>query len=340
MSKYRLLLAFFSLIGLISGCGRPHDPESVLPPDISGGYKITARIITPGNAQDVIVDDTLAYIAQGEGGMIIINVKDIQKPEILKMVTEGVRGYSSRIVKYDSVVYIAAGSYGVTVINVANPLEPIVTVSNLNMKPAKNLYVFGQYLFTAIGELGVKIAELSYPTQPDIRGGVSTMGYANGITITADSSHMFVANGQMGISMFNIRDFQEGYGEYPLSGWIDTPGYAEAVVLAPDRSVAFLACGSAGLQIIDYSDTTRFTIAGTFYHSGYAKALHFHNNLVYLAARKGGLQIIDVSNLSKPSLVAKINTTDAMGLDVKFISGKAIIYVADDQEGLIIITQP
>jgi len=320
-------------IFLIAGCGKPHDPETITPDDVSGGYKIMSRHTTAGSAQDVFVRDTVVFIAQGEGGLMVVDVKQKSKPKTVSILTQNVRGYSTRIVASDSILYIAAGTFGVTAIDVGNPYEPFVTVSNLNMKPARNLYVLGEYLFVAVSETGVKIADISYPSQPDIRGGISTAGYSYGVTTTSDTSKLLVANGEMGLSIFDITDFQFGFGDYPLAGWCDTPGYAESVVVSDKDDVAFLACGNAGLQIIDFSDSLNVRIVGSFYNSGYAKALIYRNDRIYLAARRGGLQIIDVADVTKPKLIGKVNTEGAMGLDEK----EGTIYVADEVEGLIVI---
>ncbi len=333
MKGNQLLVIIICCVAFTFSCGRPYDPES-LNPHHSGNYEVVGRLTTPGNAQDVICKDTIVYIAQGEGGLLVANVANSSAPQMLSVTTESVRGYSTRIAMKDSVVYIAAGTYGVTVLNVSNPHSPIVTVSNLNMKPARNLYVFGDYLFTTVSELGVRFAEISYPTQPDIRGGVSTPGYAQGVTTSKDSNLLIVANGEMGLTFFDISDFQIGFGPYSQVGWCDTPGYAELVVVSDNGSLAYVACGNSGVQIIDFSDLSNIHIVGSFYYSGYAKALIYKDQKVYLAARRGGLQVINVANPAKPVLLGAIGTTDALGLDMHDNN----IFVADGAEGLIVIS--
>ncbi len=129
----------------------------------------------------------------------------------------------------DSAVYLAAGTFGVSVVNAANPDTPFVTVSNLGMKPARDFHILGNFMFTAVSEQGVNIAEISYPTEPDIRGGLSTIGYAYGLTTSADSNYLFAACGEMGLSIYDISNFRKDIGIYPQVGWCDTPGDAEAI---------------------------------------------------------------------------------------------------------------
>lgn len=336
MKKYKLFALLLIGLSLLWGCGKPTTPESVEPIDLTGGYKIVTKFQTPGYSQDVLKKDNLLYMAQGEGGLLILDITDPKSPKTVSATVENVRGYSAKIDIKDSVVFLAAGGFGVTVINVADPYEPVVTFANLPMKPAKSFYIMGDYLFTAISEQGVYIADISYPTYPDPRGVTEAPGYARGISVTNDSAFLLVACGEVGLSIFDMSNFDEGWGIFPLVSWTDTPGYAESITILDDESLAFMACGTAGLQIIDYSDTANMQIVGSYDGVGYAKDLIYKNQKIYLTAEKGGLQIIDVSSVTSPKLLGIIATEYALGLDID----DKYIYVADEVEGLIIISIP
>lgn len=335
MRIFRISFFLFSgLTLLVAGCGKPNDPDSNHPN--YGGYRIVQIFKTTGYAQDIVKDDHFLYVAQGEGGLLVADATDPLQPVVASVTTKNVRGYSTNIVKKDSVVYLAAGTFGVTTIDVANPDDPIVTVSNLNMKPARGVHVMGEYLFAAVSEQGVVIADISYPTQPDIRSGFTTPGYARGLTTTSDSALLLVACGELGLVIYNISDFQNGYGTYPQVGWVDTPGYTEEVILKKDQPIAFAACGNSGLQVIDFSDTTNIFITGSFFQRGYAKDILYQNNRVYLAVRSFGVQVIDVTNVKSPSLIAEIPTKYAIGLAID----ERYLYVADEEQGIVIISIP
>ncbi len=331
-------LFVFLMLGLVflMSCGKPTTPEIILPEDISGGYKIVTKFPTLGNAQNLFVNDDLVYIAQGEGGLMIADIADRATPQIVSVTTEDARGYSTGIIVKDSVVYLAAGSFGVTAIDASDVSEPFVTEFNLPMKPAKSFHIMGDFLISAVSEQGVKFADISYPTYPDTRGSLATEGYAQDITTSVDST-LFVASGELGLSIYHIEDFQNGYvPDYWLVGHCVTPGYAEAISIIEEQSVAFLACGTAGLQIIDYADTTNVHIIAELDAGGYAKNLVYSDQKIFMAAEKGGLQVIDVSNIASPKLIGVIETEFALGIDID----DDYVYIADDDEGLIIISRP
>ncbi|MCD4682305.1 MAG: hypothetical protein K8R86_03390 [Bacteroidales bacterium] len=342
MKKLKLFVLLLLGTSLFIGCGKPTTPEQIELPNVSGGYKIVKKFQSPGYSQDVLKKDNLLYMAQGEGGLLIVDVTDPEEPQTLSVTTENVRGYSTKIAMIDSVVYLTAGSFGVSVVNVIDPVEPIPSVENFNVKPAKSLHIMDQYMFTAVSEQGVKVASLNSPNPiyPEVRGTIYTSGYAQGITSTTDSTLLFVACGEMGLSIYDISNFENGYGIYPRVGWSDTPGYAEDVIIRQSDSIAYLACGTAGLQILSYSRTTDTTLAvnivGSYDGGGYAKELMYANEKIYMTAEMRGLQIIDVADVASPYLIGEVDTEFALGVD----ADEDYIYVADEDEGLIIISIP
>jgi hypothetical protein len=324
-----LCLALFTI-----QCAHPNDPESLRPS--TGGYHVLSTLATQGYAQDVVVSDTLAMLAQGEGGVFIASVADPAHPRYLSVCKDEIRGYSYRLGVKDSTVFIASGDFGVNVISVANPVLPYATATSLNIKPARAFHIMGDYLFTAVSEAGVKIAEISYPPQPDVRGGLQTPGYARALTTTPDSTLLIVACGEMGIALYDIHDLQGGFGTYRQWGWLDTPGYVEDIALLGAQKYALLAAGPAGFIIVDFSDSTNIRIAGASATGGFARAVAYRDGKAYVAADRGGLQVFDVRQPASPKLIGTVETTLAYGVALDAHN----IYIADRTDGLIIITGP
>ncbi len=334
-------LVSFLLISMlfVLSCAKPVDPESIVipsKPDETGGYTIVSKFVTEGFAQDVIKKGNLLYITQGQGGLVIIDVSNPKAPFIVSTTTEGIRGYSTKIAMKDTVVYIADGNFGIGFVGVSDPYHTISFPSNGSMKPAKNLHIMGEYIFTATSETGVKIATFYEAVNFDLRGNIETSGYANDVRTYLDSTLLLVASGEMGLQVFDISNFSDGYGPFYFVGKCDTKGIAESIALKNNDPVAFMACGTAGLQIINFADTNHIFITGSYPSGGYAKELKYDNNKVYMTTEGRGLQIFDVSDLSNPKLIGVIKTEYALGIDID----EKYIYIADEKEGLIIVAKP
>ena len=65
---------------LLISCGTPNEPESIIGGD--GGYKIVSKFTTSGYSQDVVLKDSLAYISQGQGGLVIVNIIKSERTKI------------------------------------------------------------------------------------------------------------------------------------------------------------------------------------------------------------------------------------------------------------------
>ena len=174
------------------------------------------------------------------------------------------------------------------------------------------------------------------PALPEPRATTNTNGYANGVAVDSNMTRMFVACGELGLSIYDISDFQDGHEAYPLINWLDTPGYAESVVLNEVDSIAYIAAEDAGLQIIDYKNIENPQIIGSLSSGGNAIEIMYENNLVYLSLERGGFQVVDVANPTDPKEIARLDLQRAKGFDMD----DSYIYVADDIEGLIIIKKP
>ena len=331
MQKYYWITLFLSIIILMS-CGTPNDPESIIGGD--GGYKIVSKYATSGYAQDIVIKDTVAYICQGQAGLLIVSISNPNQPRFLSELTYGLRGYGYKIARKDSIIYLAAGTFGVNIVNAKDPFNPLIIPENRAISPAKNFHIMGDFLFTAVSEEGVNISKIDDPVHPNIRQTFFIPGFGQAVCTSADSNYLFIASGEVGISIFDISDFQDGYNVYPLVGTLDTPGFAEDVIIHPNLPIAFVACGTGGLVIADYSNTSNVKIVSIYSTGGYAKEVFYQNNKVYVTTELRGLQIIDVSNVNSPSRIGTVETAFALGVtaDDKYI------YVADENEGLIIIS--
>jgi len=337
MWKLLFVLSAASLIIILS-CGTPNDPESVIGGD--GGYKIIGRYITTGFAQDLVIDDTLAYIAQGEDGFMIASIKNPDNPKFVSEFSNVLDGYIYKIAKKDSAVFLAAGGYGIHIVNVGDPVNPKIGLASLHgYAPGKNFYMMDDFLFTAKSENGIIISKLDGGINLAQRLELLTPGYAQGVCTSFDNNYLLVADGETGLSIMDISDFQDGWGGlngFPLVARLKIPGYAEAVIVDPDLPVAFLTCGSGGIAVVDFSDINNLKLIGSYNTGGYAKEIIYQDKKVFVTTELRGLQIFDVTNPSSPVRIGTVQTQYALGLAID----ENCVYVADEKEGLVIISIP
>ena len=325
-------------------CIKSTSPEDIAA-EIGGGYTVVAKLEPTGYAQDVIVVDSCAYIAEGQGGFGIVSVKDPEHPILLSELLYETAGYARKLAYFkDSdgteIIYCADGSYGVASIDVTDKIHPRVPKKNNGYRPAISFCIFRKFLLTAVNGNGIAIVPFNDPKFPlvsDPPTGFKVPGYCKGVCISADSGYALLACGEGGFNILNLSHWVT-HTKIPdgVSGRLDLPGSAEYIVNIPGTKYACIACGPAGLQIIDYADTAHIKLVGSFATGGFAKDVCVAGSRAYLATELHGVQIIDIEDVTTPKLIGKVQTSDARGIDVS----NGYVYVTDQYQGLIIIKIP
>ncbi|MDR1285834.1 MAG: hypothetical protein LBJ88_06510 [Campylobacteraceae bacterium] len=184
-------------------------------------------------------------------------------------------------------------------------------------------------IYVADGRSGLKIINISNPTNPFIVGYIDTYD-ANHITLKTDNKIAFMADGKYGLKIIDISNSSNPF----IVGLFQTT-YAQKIILSHDNTKAYIADGGGGLKIINITNPSNPTlIASLEGYSIYDIALSKDGTKIYAASGFGGLRIIDVSNSLTPIHINSLETTYARGVTV--ISDN-IIYVADSSDGLKIV---
>jgi hypothetical protein len=113
---------------------------------------------------------------------------------------------------------------------------------------ALDVEVKGDYAYLAVERGGLRIVDISDPTQPEEISFYDTRGIAKSLAIVGD--HAYVADGREGLRVIDISDTSN-----PREvGYYDTPGVAEDIVVVDQH--AYIADGKTGLLILNIKDPT------------------------------------------------------------------------------------
>lgn len=311
------LLSIFPL--LIISCGRP---EVTAP-----SFKILSVCNLPGYSQGIDVFGDFAYVANGQGGLQIIDISD---PESTYIVGEYLTPRSAQgVAVRDSLAYVVLTSeLGLYVIDITEPSvcslvgqDPGYTEYNISAPPDTF------YVYIAAHDFFI-IENCSIPNLPFWEQRIPTSGNAHGIFVT--NSLAYLACEQMGLHIYYAARPDSAV---PLLGSIDTPSNARNVYVVGDY--AYVADGRAGLIIIDVSNTEALSIIGQYDTPGYANDVFVADDFAYIADGESGLQVIDVSSSEEPVYYASIETSYANDIYVR----NSLIFVADRDMGLVILTE-
>ena len=333
----------FGMLGLgaaalLWGCAEPNSPTY---PSVKYALRQISLTRTPGWAQDVWVDGSLAYIADDERGVTIVDVSHIGNPVIADtiptvknaMAVRGVPEFQLLFVDEDRVAGYELATKQVK----ATPWEG--GVLDLDVRDIGN----GQILIAEVNEKEGWFAFtlLEYDTIRTFwmpTGGVQLwpnprFGWFRGADM--DSNWVYLAHGQSGLDCYSMT--YTG-GNYTMTFWgnVDTPGAAYDAAHTADGNYVAVADMQGGLVMIDVSDKSAPRMVGSLIPEKVngASQVWVQGDTAYFFDDFNGIYAADISDPTAPRLTAFFETPNPKGM---FVTEDHTIFVADQDAGLYIL---
>jgi hypothetical protein len=281
-------------------------------------------IDTPGDANDVTVIGDLAYIADSQAGLRII---DVSNPEELSEIgfydTPGTALASTISSDY---AYIADGNGGLCIVDISDLENPQAIGAFQGQLIINDVVVNGDYVYLADLFGGLRVINVSDPENPEQVGICETPDLLQGLFLSGQ--HVYIADRRSGLQIVDVSNPEQP----EIIGSIDTPGEANAVYVQDDY--AYIADKVSGLRIIDISDPENPAESGSFETEGLAHDITVSTHYAYIADGANGFLALNISDPENPILVGGLDTPGtSYGID--FVDG--YVFVADGGSGLRIV---
>ncbi|MCK4587587.1 MAG: hypothetical protein KAU29_09600, partial [Gammaproteobacteria bacterium] len=291
---------------------------------------------TIGIPQSIQLNENLAIVADGPGGLIIFQIRQNGKLNWLGSYNKrsDITGLlPSNSNNKNTIVTLSNGS--IMSINLSNPELPSSGVTFKPEFPILTAAVSSSShnslpiaLLTTKKSL-IRVVLTGNNRQLISPEGVNQGGSRRGVI---HDNILYVADWFSGLHLYDISDPKQ---VRHLSNY-HTPGSSKGVVLFDHY--ALIGDDDQGLQIIDVknpgqprwvSELAPKSLSGI----GLAYTMKLVNNTLYLADHRGGFHIIDLSDIKNPKRLGGYNTPGkSWGIDVF----KNFVFVADDTSGLLV----
>ncbi|MBC8465732.1 hypothetical protein H8D57_01785, partial [bacterium] len=121
-----------------------------------------------------------------------------------------------------------------------------------------------------------------------------------------------------------------------LIGKVDTPGAARDIKLNEAGTIAVIADYQAGITLIDISEKSNPKVISSFLPArvDQVEKIFVVNNQAYFIDTNNGLFVADISDPELPFLSGRYDTPDPENL---FVTSDEIIFLADQDLGLIVL---
>jgi len=283
--------------------------EAFDPADPSRG-----RVHTTTDAYGVFISGHYAYVADGRGGLRIMNIVDPSHPVSLGSCATPHHAQDVHVVgRY---AYVTAYNAGLRVIDIRSRTSPREVGSLVipGKGYAYGVFVTGTRAYVAASEAGLAVIDISNPTTPTRVGTYDTPNWAWDVVVSGD--YAYVADG-WGLIVLDI----SGPGDPTYVGGYQIGPWSYGVWVAGDY--AYLGNSTDGLRVIDVSDPANPVLRGTCDTPGFAFGVVVEGSIAFVADGEYGLQVIDVLDPSNPTILKTIDTPGtATRLAIK--SGNAV----------------
>ena len=277
--------------------------------------------------KSVTVDGTTAYVADGAGGLLIL---DISNPAAIVELGSLATSDARSVTVEGSRLYVADGVGGVLVLDVTNPAA-IVELGSFATSDAHSITVNGSTAYVADGLAGLRVLDITDLSAIVEVGGFDTMGNVQSVVLSTDGNTAYVADGAGGLRILDVSD----PATISQLGFYDTTGDAQSVVLSTDGNTAYVADGAGGLRILDVIDPAAISQLGVF-DTNDAKSVVLNGTTAYVADGTDGLMVLDVSVPGNVIRMA-VYPTGGIAQSVMLSADDAQAYVAGGANGLAII---
>ena len=274
----------------------------------------------PHQVEGVYVRDNLAYLAEGHGGLRIIDYSDPTIPHEIGWCDN--IGLMEDIWVDDNSAYVADGN-GLLIFDVSNPTEPEqiahVSIDALQTRWVEGVAVENDVMYIA-SHFGLIIADVSDPSTPTGVGSVETsllkdLAVRDGIAYIADDDFLRIIDCNIPREPVELSRLQM------LGGGAWDVALRDTLALVSDREY--------GLLVVSVADPENPELVGSLELES-CQGLDDDGFFTYVGMVWDGLVAVDINDPTNPEIVAFYNTPGGV-LNVK--SDGNIVVAADYNNG-------
>lgn len=277
---------------------------------------------TDGYASSVEIRESYAYVADGPGGLVVLNVSNSMRP-VATGAFEALTVNDLRV-SDRNLAYVAAG--GLYVVDVANPTHLVQQGYLQTAGQPQRVYLGDEALFVADGTSGLQLVDVSNASQPLRVSGYDTPGMSFTVRVRDDAA--YVADGPGGLQIIDVSNPTH---LVRLSSY-DTaqPVYDLDVV----EDLAYLA-GGDGLELVDIRDPSQPRRVNAMATDGDTRSVLVDGTLTWLANGTNGLQIIDSRDpLNLASIARQVTQGSVERIQIR----NNLVFVAEGESGLHVLS--
>lgn len=259
------------------------------------------RVTAPSEIYGITISGTHAYIADGDNGIIVIDISNPVSPAISGSYATG--NSVLDVAVSGNYVYAADGN-SLVIVDVTIPSSPTLAGTYDTIGFTNSVVISGNYAYVADdskgifdGSNGLAIVDISAPSSPTLAGTYADV-YAYDAAVSGNYAYVADSSG-LTILDISIPSSPTLAGTYSSDG--DSNG------VAVSGNYVYLADAS-GLVILDISNPSSLLYMGS-YDGGYAYSVDVSDGNTFVAESSTGLVVVKLGS-APGTLISKDNSTE------------------------------
>ncbi len=289
-----------------------------------------AEVQLPAPAISVTVEGTVAWVADGDAGLMRIDISDPTNPHITNTVwSSSTLGTAMDVAVSGDWAFVADGGNGLAVVDVSAQ-NFWVRALEYTCGTALDVALAGNGIAViANGGDGLAVYDVSDPTTPSWLASVPLAGTAVDVAVSGDFVWVALTTG--GVQVVDLSDPASPV----LRGAVGTGGPASRVIL-PGGAFGYVADGDGGLAILAVGDPDAPTVMGSVATPGGAWGVAVSGGLGFVAGAEQGLRVVDVNDPRAPQEIGAYDMVAGQAFSVAVEPGD-FACVADGTLGFLTV---
>ncbi|MBN2007430.1 MAG: DUF11 domain-containing protein [Anaerolineae bacterium] len=283
---------------------------------------------TPGDAMSVAVSGNYAYVADGMGGLRILDISNPSQPtEVSTVVPPDPMTRSTKdVIIVDHRAFVAESSQGLHILDISDPANP-VSLGRYADRTVEGVAVAGNYAYLGcsvnpLTEAGLAVVDISNPAAPQEVGFYRTGIHSDRIHVRENYAYLATTSSYpanvKSLRIVNITNPATPTLSGTFSSPYDYDTTNESYQFDFTGDFAYLATGTTGLQIVNVANPATPTVIGTYNIPTQPGAIAIAGNHLYVADEHwtlytdtrdfGDLHVMDIANPAEPQSVGIYDT--------------------------------
>ena len=274
----------------------------------------TVARIGDGSVNEILIENNIAYLADGFGGVIIVDISNPQSPVKLGEFNEG--GRTDGLCYSNDLLFVANYELGLQILDVSDPTQPTKLGTFYDGGNARSIAVRGDRAYLADGDDGFEIIDISNPDAPtEIVHGEDIPLFSSYYKIQIKDDKAYLLS-YTGLVVYSIsEDTGDTLGE-ALGSYFGSDS-SDIIV---NNDVAYLARG--WIEVVDVSNPEN-TLMISYYLGSFIDL--FLEDDVLFASHYSEIYLF---NITDPNQLNEIGSFALDGLITDLFYNKGVLYIS------------